>query len=71
MKERDYFDDRYFEITTRLDALRSEAADARRAAAARRRPAPSRSTTSAPRDPECGAERQAFPSAGMSRAKPK
>jgi hypothetical protein len=69
VKERDYFDDRYFEITTRLDSLRSEAADARRAAAARRRPATD-VTTVAAREPEC-AEQGLFPSAGMSRARPK
>jgi hypothetical protein len=69
MRERDHFDDRYFEITTRLDSLRSEAADARRAAAARRRPA-AVVTTVATREPEC-AEQTPFPSAGLSRARPK
>jgi hypothetical protein len=70
VKERDYFDDRYFEITTRLDSLRSEAADARRAAAARRRPA-TNATTFAARAPECAPEQKPFPSAAMSRARPK
>jgi hypothetical protein len=71
MKERDYFDDRYFEITTRLDTLRSEAADQRRATAARRRAVPTDATTLAPRESACGPEHKPFPSAAMSRARPK
>jgi hypothetical protein len=70
MKERDHFDDRYFEVTTRLNSLRSEAADARLAAAARRSAAAD-VTTAAPREPECGLEQKPFPSAGVSRARPK
>jgi len=36
MKDRDFFDDRYFEISTRLDSLRAEVAEDRRAIGARR-----------------------------------
>lgn len=34
--DRDFFDDRYFEISMRLETLRAEAAEARRATTARR-----------------------------------
>lgn len=70
MNEHDHFDDRYFEIATRLDTLRSEAADQRRAAAARRGVVRADATTGQ-REPECAPEQKPYPSASMSRARPK
>jgi hypothetical protein len=61
MKDRDFFDARYFEVSTRLESLRAEAADERRAAAARRRPAVTTVATPAPQRSDadaCGGEQR-------------